>query len=75
MECFNDQGESLDFILDNSQLAELNFLAHQVSRMEKYEWLAFIGLVKMEESPPDIRRLINLTYNLQDYHNLWTMLM
>lgn len=73
VECFNDQGESLDFIPDNPQLTELNFLAHRVSGMEEYERLSFIGLVRMEKSPPDMKRLINLTYNLQDCHTLYNI--
>lgn len=68
VECFDSQGEYLEFIPENPPLAELNFLAQRISGLEDTERLAFTGRVKMEQSPPDMKKLINITYNLSDCH-------
>ena len=51
---------------DNPPLGELNFLAKRISGLNEDDHLFYRACVKMEKTPPDMRRLINLTYNLQD---------
>jgi len=68
VECFNSQGEYLEFIPENPPLTELYFLARRISDLNDYEKLAFINRVSMEENPPDMKKLINITYNLKEYH-------
>lgn len=68
VECFNMQGEELDFIPDKPSLAELNFLAHRVSSLNEYDRIAFAGSIKKDERCPTMQELINLTYDLEDVH-------
>ena len=66
VECCNSQGECLDFIPENSSLAELNFLAQRIGRMKDHEKLIFNNCVAAEKNPPDIKKLINITYNMKE---------
>ncbi len=66
VECYNMQGEELDFIPENPSLDELNVLSHRISEMSDYDRLAFTGCVMMSDNKPDMQTLINLTYSLTD---------
>lgn len=66
VECYDMQGEELDFIPDKPSLDELNFLAYRISEMSDYDRMAFTGCVRMGDNKPDMRTLINLTYSLTD---------
>ncbi|WP_283608508.1 antirestriction protein ArdA [Faecalispora anaeroviscerum] len=66
VECYNNQGESIEYIPENPPLNELNFLAFRLSEMEDWQEIAFIGLVKMEKELPSIQTLINITYNMDN---------
>lgn len=68
VECFNMQGETLEFIPDKPVLAELNFLAWRISKMNEHDRIAFTGCAVMGEGNMEMRDLINLTYNLDDVH-------
>lgn len=68
VECFNMQGETLDFIPDRPALAELNFLAWRISELNEHDRLAFTGCAVKGEGSMGIRDLINQTYNLDDVH-------
>lgn len=46
-------------------LDELNYLARRLSNMNDFEKAAYEGVVKMEKDP-DLVKLINLTYNLDN---------
>lgn len=64
VECFNMQGEELNFIQEKPSLDELNFLAHRISDLPTHDLLAFNGCVAMGDEQPDMKALINLTYSL-----------
>lgn len=66
VECYNMQGEELDFIPENPSLEALNFLSHRISEMSDYDRMAFTGCVMISNTKPDMRTLINLTYGLTD---------
>ncbi|NPV89709.1 MAG: antirestriction protein [Firmicutes bacterium] len=66
VECCNSQGEYLEFIPENSSLAELNFLAQRISGMKDHEKLIFNNFVAAEKNPTDMKKLINITYNLKE---------
>lgn len=68
VECFNMQGEYLDFIPDKPSLAELNYLAYRISSLDAYDRVAFTGSVKKDGGHPTMQELINLTYDLEDVH-------
>lgn len=68
VECFNMQGEELNFIQEKPSLDELNFLAHRISDLPTHDLLAFNGCVAMGDERPDMKALINLTYSLEDVH-------
>ena len=70
VECFNSQGDYLECIPENPSLAELNFLAKRISGMEDHEKLAFTNCMAMEKNPLDMKKLINITYNLKDCHTI-----
>lgn len=44
-------------------LDELNYLAARLSRMDDYEIGYMQAFIQFEESPPDMQRLINMTFN------------
>lgn len=48
-----------------ASLDELNYLARRLSGMNNFEIAVYEGVVKMEKNP-DLPKLINLTYNLDD---------
>lgn len=48
-----------------ASLDELNYLARRLSNMNDFEKAAYEGVVKMEKDP-DLVKLINLTYNLDN---------
>jgi hypothetical protein len=50
----------------NPPLAELNFLASRIAGISDNELLNFKACARTENQPPDMKRLINLTYNLQE---------
>jgi hypothetical protein len=62
----DNSGEEFEYIPYDPPLAELNFFAQRLSKMTDNDLLLFRACVKMEDSPPDMQRLINLTYNLQE---------
>lgn len=66
VECYNNQGEYLEFIPENPPLDELNFLASRLAEMEDWQKIAFKGLVQMEKELPAMQKLINITYNMED---------
>ncbi|OLN30067.1 antirestriction protein ArdA [Desulfosporosinus metallidurans] len=66
VECYNNQGEYIDFIPENPSLDELNFIASRLEEMEDWQKIAFKGLVQMEKTPPTMQTLINITYNMDD---------
>ena len=68
VECFNMQGEELNFIQEKPSLDELNFLAHRISDLPTHDLLAFNGCVAMGDERPDMKSLINLAYSLEDVH-------
>jgi len=68
VECFNMQGEELNFIQEKPSLNELNFLAYRISDLPTHDLLAFNGCVAMGDERPDMKALINLTYSLEDVH-------
>lgn len=70
VECFNSQGEYLEFIPENAALAELNFLARRISGMKDYEQLIFNYCVATENNPCDMKKLINTTYNLKEWQSI-----
>ena len=70
VECFNSQGEYLEFIPENPSLAELNFLARRISGMEDHEKLTFTNCVAIEKNQLDMKKIINITYNLKDCHTI-----
>jgi len=65
VECFDSQGEYLEFIPENPSLAELNFLAQRISSLGESERLAFASRAAAEKTP-DMKKLINITYNLKE---------
>ena len=66
VECYNNQGEYLEFIPETPSLVELNFLASRLAEMEDWQETAFKGLVQMEKELPAMQKLINITYNMDD---------
>ena len=70
VEYCNNSGEYLEFIPENVKLDELNYLAFRLSSMDEFEKLAFGGCVKMEKLPPDMKKLINITFNLKECQSL-----
>jgi hypothetical protein len=65
-EIVDNSGEEINYIPNDPPLAELNFFAQRLSGMTDDDLLLFRACVKMENSLPDMQRLINLTYNLQE---------
>lgn len=70
VECFNSQGEYLEFIPENPSFAELNFLARRISSLEDYEKLTFNNCVAIEKNQLDMKKIINITYNLKDCYTI-----
>lgn len=68
VECFNMQGEALDFIPDKPVLAELNLLAWRISEMNEHDRIAFTGCAVMGEGNMEVCDLLNLTNNLDAIH-------
>ena len=66
MECLDVNGDELIFTHGNTNLAELNFLADRISKLDEYDRRAFYGCIMLYDNKPDIRTLINLTYGLTD---------
>jgi hypothetical protein len=62
----DNSGEEINYIPNDPPLAELNFFAQRLINMTDDDLLLLRACVKMEKSPPDMQRLINLTYNLQE---------
>lgn len=69
IECFDSQGEYIEFIPGNPSLAELNFLAQRISSLGEPERLAFASRAAAEKAP-DMKKLINITYNLKEITTL-----
>lgn len=65
VECFDSRGEYLEFIPENPSLTELNFLAQRISSLGESERLAFASRAAAEKTP-DMKKLINITYNLKE---------
>lgn len=55
-----------DALPEAPELFELNHLAERIASLDYNEILFFEAMVKMEKNPPDMARLINLTYNLDN---------
>ena len=55
-----------DILPSKPELFELNHLAERLAELDEIESLFFEAMVKMEKEPPNVARLINLTYNLDD---------
>ncbi len=68
IECFNMQGEELDFIPDKPSLDVLNFFAYRISSLNESDRVAFKGSVKKDDRFSIMQELINLTYDLEDVH-------
>ena len=66
LDCYVMQDEELDVNQEKFSLEELNFLAYRISKLTEYERLAFVGCTMIDKTKNDMRRLINLTYNLVD---------
>lgn len=69
VECFDSRGEYIEFIPENPSLAELNFLAQRISSLGEPEQLAFASRAAAEKAP-DMKKLINITYNLKEITTL-----
>lgn len=65
-EIVDNSGDEIDYIPDEPSLAELNFFAQRLSEMTDDDQLKFRACVKMEGPSSNMKKLINLTYNLQD---------
>ncbi|MGB8451857.1 MAG: hypothetical protein WCD89_05940 [Anaerocolumna sp.] len=68
LECFNSQGDELAFIPVDPSLAELNFLAYRISKMNDHDRIAFTGCAMMGDGHPSMQSLVNLSYSLNDAH-------
>ncbi|WP_294853379.1 antirestriction protein ArdA [uncultured Oscillibacter sp.] len=68
VECWDMQGEELDFIPNKPSLVQLNFLAHRISGLSEHDRMAFAGCARMGNGNLGMQNLINQTYNLSDVH-------
>lgn len=65
-EIVDNSGDEINYIPDEPSLAELNYLAQRLDEMTDDDQLLFRACVRMEDALPDMKKLINLTYNLKD---------